>query len=80
MSILKITNGIVMIIKIGKTLRDLRKKLGLTQQNVADSLGISRVNYTRYETDVSCPDFDTLVALADFYDVSLDYLFGRKSL
>ena len=65
------------MVKIGKNLKELRKNLGLTQQNVADKLGISRVNYTRYETDVSCPDFDTLVLLADFYDVSLDYIFGR---
>lgn len=76
MSILNIYFGFVMI-KIGKILKELRKDTGLTQQKLADTLGISRVNYTRYETDVSCPDFDTLVALADFYDVSLDYIFGR---
>lgn len=67
-----------MEVKIGETLRALRKSFGLTQQNIADSLGISRVNYTRYETNVSCPDFDTLVKIADFYDVSMDYIFGRK--
>ena len=66
------------MVKIGKTLKELRKNLGLTQQKVADTLNISRVNYTRYETDVSCPDFDTLVLLADFYDVSVDYIFGRE--
>lgn len=66
------------MVKIGKTLKELRKNLGLTQQKVADTLNISRVNYTRYETDVSCPDYDTLLLLADFYDVSLDYIFGRK--
>ncbi|MCI6947133.1 MAG: helix-turn-helix transcriptional regulator [Clostridiales bacterium] len=52
--------------------------MGLTQQQVADKLNISRVNYTRYETNASNPDFQTLVALADFYDVSLDLIFGRK--
>ena len=63
---------------IGENLKSLRKSLGLTQQQLADKLGISRVNYTRYETNASSPDFQTLVAIADFYDVSLDVIFGRK--
>lgn len=62
---------------IGKQLKDLRKELGLTQMEVANSLKISRVNYTRYETDAVCPDFDTLIDIADFYNVPLDYLFNR---
>jgi len=68
-----------MKIKIGAKLKELRKENNLTQQQVADKLNISRVNYTRYETDVSCPDFDVLVALADLFDVSLDYIFDRKN-
>ncbi len=68
-----------MNVKLGKKLKELRNEKGLTQQQVADMLKISRVNYTRYETDVSNPDFDTLVALADLFDVSLDYLFNRQN-
>lgn len=67
-----------MSVQIGENLKSLRKSMGLTQQQVADKLSISRVNYTRYETNASNPDFQTLVALADFYDVSLDLIFGRK--
>lgn len=67
-----------MSVQIGENFKSLRKSLGLTQQQVADKLNISRVNYTRYETNASNPDFQTLVALADFYDVSLDLIFGRK--
>lgn len=67
-----------MTVLIGENLKSLRKSLGLTQQQLADKLGISRVNYTRYETNASSPDFQTLVAIADFYDVSLDVIFGRK--
>lgn len=67
-----------MSVQIGENLKFLRKSMGLTQQQVADKLNISRVNYTRYETNASNPDFQTLVALADFYDVSLDLIFGRK--
>lgn len=67
-----------MSVQIGENLKSLRKSMGLTQQQVADKLNISRVNYTRYETNASNPDFQTLVAIADFYDVSLDLIFGRK--
>ena len=67
-----------MSVQIGENLKSLRKSMGLTQQQVADKLNISRVNYTRYETNASNPDFQTLVALADFYDVSLELIFGRK--
>ena len=63
---------------IGKTLKELRKNCGLTQAELAEKLGISRVNYTRYETDKVKPDYDTLIKLADFFDVSLDEIFGRK--
>ena len=50
---------------------------GLTQQQLADNLGIARVNYTRYETNAVRPDFEILIKLADFYDVSLDEIFDR---
>ena len=59
-------------------MRELRKGMGLTQEELTAKLGISRVNYTRYETNKVRPDFETLVLLADFFDVSLDELFGRK--
>ena len=65
-------------IEIGQKLRELRKSVGLTQEELTAKLGISRVNYTRYETNKVRPDFETLVLLADFFDVSLDELFGRK--
>ncbi len=65
------------MIKIGSKLKELRKVEGLTQSQLADILKISRVNYTRYETDVSRPDFETLVAIADYYEISLDELFNR---
>ncbi len=63
--------------QIGENLKLLRKSANLTQQQVADALHISRVNYTRYETNAVNPDFDTLIALADFFDVTLDSLFNR---
>ena len=64
--------------EIGKKLKELRKNASLTQEELAKKLDISRVNYTRYEPNKVGPDFETLIKLADFYDVSLDEIFGRK--
>lgn len=66
------------MLQIGKKLRELRKNENMTQQELADKLKISRVNYTRYETDAVRPDYETLVLIADFFNVSLDEIFGRE--
>lgn len=59
-------------------LKELRLAENLTQKELADKLSINRVNYTRYEIGAVRPDYETLIALADFYNVSLDELFGRN--
>ena len=63
---------------LGKKLKDLRKANGLTQEDLSSKLELSRVNYTRYETGKVRPDYETLIKIADFYDVSLDEIFDRK--
>ena len=63
---------------LGKKLKELRNSENLTQQQLADKLVIGRVNYTRYETNVVRPDYETLIKIADFYDISLDEIFNRK--
>lgn len=60
-----------------KKLKELRKAYNLTQQEISEKLNISRVNYTRYETGAVRPDYETVIKIADFYDVTLDELFGR---
>ncbi len=65
--------------EIGCKLKQLRISVGLTQQQLAEKLGIGRVNYTRYENDVVRPDYETLIKIADFFDVSLDDLFDRDN-
>ena len=67
------------ILQIGNKLKELRISEGLTQQELSVRLGISRVNYTRYETDKVRPDYETLIKLADFYNVSLDEIFYRNT-
>lgn len=63
--------------QIGKKLKELRLNHGLTQEQLSTKLNIGRVNYTRYETDKIRPDFETLIKIADFYDISLDEIFDR---
>ena len=64
--------------EIGTKLKELRLSEQLTQQQLADKLQISRVNYTRYERNSVRPDYETLIKLADFYDIPLDEIFDRK--
>ncbi|MBZ5482413.1 helix-turn-helix transcriptional regulator [Bacillus sp. T_4] len=61
---------------IGDRLKKLRDKH--TQEDIAQYLGISRSRYSHYENERSEPDNKTLNKLADFFDVSTDYLLGRE--
>lgn len=66
--------------KFAKTLKELRKNINMTQQEVSCCLGIGRTTYTQYETGVSEPNFQTLCALADYFGVTTDQLLGRAPL
>lgn len=57
---------------------ELRKTNGFTQQYVASKLGITQPSYIRYENGNAEPTLANLANLADLYDVSVDYLLGRK--
>ena len=61
----------------GELLQNERVMHGLTQQQVADAVGIHLRAYQRYEYNTRKPSFEALLAIADFFDVSLDYLVGR---
>ena len=56
----------------------LRKKRGLTQQQIADEIGVNRGSYSNWEKGKREPSFENLIKLADLLDVSLDWLFGRE--
>lgn len=58
-------------------IKRLRKNKGLKQQELAEILGIKRNTYSDWENGKTEPRFDNLVKLADFFNVSLDWLFGR---
>lgn len=55
----------------------LRKNRRLTQQELSKIIGIARTTYQGYENGSREPDFTTLEKIADFFDVTTDYLLGR---
>ena len=59
-------------------LKELRNARNLTQKEVAESAGMAPMAYQRYEYGTREPAFRQLIALADYFDVSLDYLVGRS--
>lgn len=59
-------------------LQQLRKSRGLTQDDLAEILGISLSSYQKYERDAISPSYETLRKIADFYHVTTDYLLGRE--
>lgn len=59
-------------------LKELRITKGLPQYIVANDIRINRSTYACYESGANEPDIQTLIKIADYYDVSLDYLVGRK--
>lgn len=64
---------------LGDRLKHLRNAKNLTQTQLSKELNISRGTYAHYEINKREPDFDTLQKLADFYNVSTDYLLGRSN-
>lgn len=56
----------------------LRAQRGLLQKDIASASGVSLRNYQYYEKDQREPTLSVLLRLADFFDVSLDYLVGRS--
>jgi len=62
---------------VGERLRFLREGVKLSQAKIAKKIGTTQASINRYETDMTSPAFETLLWYADYFDVSLDYIFGR---
>lgn len=65
--------------KFQSTLKDLRKSFGLTQDELAKKLKLSRSTIGMYEKGAREPDFETLELIADFFNVDINYLLGRTA-
>jgi len=57
--------------------KKLRKSRGLSQKALGDRLGLGQGTVSQWEVGRTMPDLQTVIALADFYGVSTDYLLGR---
>ena len=55
----------------------LRESRGFNKSQVAHGIGASPIGYCRYEYGERVPAYKQLIALADFYNVSMDYIAGR---
>ena len=60
-------------------IRDLREDRDMRQSDLAKATGIDQRTISNYETGKTSPDAESLIALADFFDVTIDYLLGRSN-
>ena len=58
-------------------LKELRKEKGISQQKLAMDLSMNQNTISRYETEERQADYETLIKIADYFNVSIDYLLGR---
>lgn len=65
---------------IGERIADLRKKQGITQEQLAEKLNVSGQAVSKWENDLACPDIALLPDLADILQVSVDWLLRGDSM
>ena len=63
--------------EVAERLRHLRESVKLSQMKMAEVVGVKQSSLNRYELNQASPTFETLLRYADYFDVSLDYIFGR---
>ena len=63
--------------EVGKRLKALRESIGLSQVKMAEAIGSTQSSVNRYENGQSTPSVDLFRRYADYFDVSLDYIFAR---
>lgn len=66
------------MVAFAKRLKELRVARGVSQAKVAKEIGVSRYAVYAYEKEKSAPSLEGLVALADYFGVTVDYLLGHS--
>ena len=69
---------IIMKYNFKDNLKQLRLEMGLNQVQVAESIGVSKGIISLWENGLREPNMSSLIYLADFFNVSIDYLVGRE--
>lgn len=62
---------------VGERMRSLRESVKLSQMKISKEFGVSQSSLARYEINDATPPLELLLRYADYFDVSMDYLFGR---
>ena len=65
---------------LGKRIAQNRKKMGLTQEQLAEKLSVTAQAVSKWENDLSCPDINMLPRLAELFDTTTDALLGRETV
>ena len=65
---------------LARRLKELREENNYTQQDMAEKIGLKRAAYGAYERGINTPDAQTLLKLAEIFDVTTDYLLGRGNV
>ena len=65
-----------MQLNLGTKIRELRRRDGRTQENLAEALGISAQAISRWESGTTYPDMEMIPAIANYFHISIDELFG----
>jgi len=63
---------------LGKRIMQHRKRLGMTQEQLADRVGVSAQAVSKWENDLSCPDISLLPQLAEIFGITVDELLGKE--
>ena len=63
---------------LGEKLREHRKKAGLSQEELAEKLSVSRQAITKWESNRGLPSIESLQNISKLFDVSIDYLLDEK--
>jgi len=64
----------VSVMNIADRIQNLRKAKGISQEELADKVGVSRQAVSKWESEQSIPDIDKVIIMSDYFDVTIDYL------
>jgi len=68
------------VVMFGDRLKNLRKELNLSQEELGKKFNVNKGSVSNWENDNRNPDFNTLNKIADYFNVSIDYLLGRTDI
>ena len=71
--------GVIQMVNFGNRLKELRKRSNLSQEQLAQQLGITKGMISSYETSMRMPSYHILLKISFLFNVSTDYLLGKNA-